>query len=514
MRTRHLCCAIALGTLALVGVAAGDTARGGWLPPTVGLAPAGGFDVHVAMAADGGAVAVWDGPTGVQAVTRPAGGSWSAPAALGNLFEPHLALDGRGDAIVPAVQSDDGTARVIAFAKSADSEWTGPVRVSAAETDIGFGTDLAANDGAEAVTAWTAPDQGLWVARAALRQADGMWSPPQNLGYADFTAPYTAIDARGDAVVLWTRGSGTTQVYAELRPAGGDWQPAVVLSGSGFGNTKAALAMNRRGDALAVWPEADGPTRVRFVSSFRAAAGGDWTAPSRLPFSPTLALTFDPPSIALDDQGNATVVAQTVDGHVEVATRAFGDATWAGPTAIGDSGSDDPALQDTWCVDPRVALDAAGRAVVIWGGAALHAARREGGWQQPVEVADAPACFARSLAVDPAGDTVAIWNASANAVTRLDASILDATPPAIGRLVVPGTARPGRRVRFSVAATDALSSLAQPPLWRFGDGATARGLAVRHAYRRPGRYRVTVTVTDLARNQATATAAILVRKRR
>ena len=500
--------------LALGGVAAGDTSRGGWLPPTVGVSPDGGVDVHVAMAADGGVVAIWDGSSGVQAVTRPTGGSWSAPTTLGNLYEPHLAVDARGDAIVTALESDSGASRIVSLAKPPDSGWTGPVPVSAAKSDIGWGSDLAANDGGAAVAAWTAPDAGLWVARAALRRPDGTWGSPENLGYADLEAPYAGIDARGDAAVLWTRGSGTAHVYAELQPAGGGWQPAVILSESGLGGAKAALAMNRRGDALAVWPEAAGATGFRFVSSFRAAAGTEWTAPAPLPFSPTLALTFDPPSIALDHQGNATVVGQTADGHVEVATRAFRDVAWAGPTVVGDSGSDDPALQDTWCVDPRVALDATGRAVVIWGGAALHAARRDdGGWRQAVEVANAPACFARSLAADAAGDAVAVWNASENAVVRLDAAILDATPPVIERLAVPRSARRGRRVRFSAGAFDTMSSLAQPPLWRFGDGATARGLAVRHAYRRARRYRVTVTAVDLAGNRATATTTILVRKR-
>jgi PKD domain len=513
MRVRSLCCAVAVGTLVLTAVAAGDTSPGSWLPPTAGLSPNGGVDAHVAIAGDGGVVAVWDGSSGVQAVTRPAGGSWSSATTLGNLYEPHLALDRRGDAIVTALESASGRPRIVSFAKAAGSGWTGPVSVSAAEPDIGWGTDLAANDDGEAVAAWTAPDGRLWVARAARRRADGTWGPPENLGYADFEAPYAAIDARGDTAVLWTRGSGTAEVYAEFRPADGGWQPALVLSHSGLGGAKAALAMNRRGDALAVWPESDGAVGVRFVSSFRAAAATEWTAPSRVPFSPTLALTFDPPSIALDDRGNATVVAQTADGHVEVATRAFGDAAWVGPAVIGESGSDDPSLQDTWCVDPRVALDAAGGAVVIWGGAVLHAARRDGGWQQPVEVGNAPACFTRSLAVDPAGDAVAVWNASDNAVVRLDAAILDATPPALERLAVPRSARAGSRVRVSVGATDAMSSLAQAPLWRFGDGAKASGLAVRHAYRRPGRYRVTVTAADLAGNRATATATILVRKR-
>ncbi|HEX6699570.1 MAG TPA: PKD domain-containing protein, partial [Gaiellaceae bacterium] len=114
---------------------------------------------------------------------------------------------------------------------------------------------------------------------------------------------------------------------------------------------------------------------------------------------------------------------------------------------------------------------------------------------------------------DAMGDAVAVWNASENAVVRLDAAILDAKPPVLERLAVPRTARAGRRVGFSVGAADAMSALAQPPVWRFGDGATASGPAVGHVYRRAGRYRVTVTAADLAGNRATASATILVRKR-
>lgn len=62
---------------------------------------------------------------------------------------------------------------------------------------------------------------------------------------------------------------------------------------------------------------------------------------------------------------------------------------------------------------------------------------------------------------------------------------------------VPGALSAGREIRFSESVSELKRSL--PPLafaypwrWQFGDGSTATGTAVTHAYHRPGLYRVTV----------------------
>jgi hypothetical protein len=88
---------------------------------------------------------------------------------------------------------------------------------------------------------------------------------------------------------------------------------------------------------------------------------------------------------------------------------------------------------------------------------------------------------------------------------------IDATPPQIA-LRAPGRTAVGRPVRLAVTARDRPGRFAMPgPVGTsgvrrisvsFGDGARAtvrRGSAA-HTYRRPGRFRIVVTVTDWAGN--------------
>jgi PKD repeat protein len=48
--------------------------------------------------------------------------------------------------------------------------------------------------------------------------------------------------------------------------------------------------------------------------------------------------------------------------------------------------------------------------------------------------------------------------------------------------------------------------------WKFGDGRTGKGRKVKHAYRKPGRYKVTLTVVDAAGHKATKKLTIRVKR--
>src|SRR6185437_11326305 len=76
-----------------------------------------------------------------------------------------------------------------------------------------------------------------------------------------------------------------------------------------------------------------------------------------------------------------------------------------------------------------------------------------------------------------------------------------------------GTARDssgvvGRPVLFSASVFDRWS--AATVTWSFGDGGTANGAAVSHAYTRPGTYGVTITAVDGAGNRRTAGATVTI----
>ena len=133
------------------------------------------------------------------------------------------------------------------------------------------------------MVAWEGVDRygDLPVTRAAFRRSDGTWEEQQNLGYSSDDVPAVAIDGRGDAVSSGRKSAQLYDGYAEFRPAGGRWEPAVVLSQQGF-VSYARVVMNRRGDAFALW-ESDVAGSRETLSSLRPAGSSTWTAASGIP---------------------------------------------------------------------------------------------------------------------------------------------------------------------------------------------------------------------------------------
>jgi PKD repeat protein len=72
------------------------------------------------------------------------------------------------------------------------------------------------------------------------------------------------------------------------------------------------------------------------------------------------------------------------------------------------------------------------------------------------------------------------------------------------------TPRAGRVLAFDASSSRARAAGIVRWVWRFGDGAHATGARPRHRFRRPGWYRVSVTVTDAFGHSATFTRRVRV----
>ncbi len=421
--TRFAVAAALLAAISVSGSAASaPSGTGQWLPPTVGLDPAGGSLPGIAVAPGGVAVAAWSRSDGsgksAKVSTRGASHRWGpiATPTTQDLYYQRLAMSGREQVLLTGVQVEGlSIARVVAYERPPNSVvWKGPIPLDAPTSDP-WGPDVAINDAGLAVVAWKNADRpgDLPVIRATLRHADGKWEAPQNLGYGGPNPPSVAIDDRGNAVVVWTRsGSADASVYSELRPAGGTWGSAILLSDHAWDGS-ARVHMNARGDALAVWGARDESGHFRVVSSLRRADGSAWA--TALPISisdPETALSsYYGLSFVLDDKATATLAAPRSDGTVEAATSVDGTG-WVGPTRLGDAGTDDRALTDVWCVHPEAAQSGTGDTVVLWGGADLHSTRRRPGgtaWEDATIVSHGPSCFALAVAADAKGNAVALW---------------------------------------------------------------------------------------------------------
>jgi hypothetical protein len=222
------------------------------------------------------------------------------------------------------------------------------------------------------------------------------------------------------------------------------------------------VAVNDAGRAVAVWVERT-PVGDMVTSRSRIAPGGPWSPTERLG---TLGAPPIDPVVAIDDAGAAVVVWRETGGPVRSAVRAGPSAPWTAVTV-------DPAPGGF--TSPAVAMGPAG-AVVAWaqptadGWLARRAVLTAGSWRldPPLDLAaagvvasaDAPAQPA--MAVSRRGDAAAVWPGAA---VSADA---ERTVPVAVALRPAGTA--------GWAAASRLSSAGRQAAVALGDDGTAAAI--------------------------------------
>jgi PKD repeat protein len=105
--------------------------------------------------------------------------------------------------------------------------------------------------------------------------------------------------------------------------------------------------------------------------------------------------------------------------------------------------------------------------------------------------------------------TLSVVDTSGNLSTA-SRQVIVGIPPTAGFVVRPAHPATGLPVSFNASLSRAQGGSIAAYAWTFGDGSAGSGVAPRHLYRRPGRYAVTLTVTDGSRLPASATRTIQV----
>jgi hypothetical protein len=343
----------------------------GWFSPVnlsaAGKDPAPDASPQVAVNQAGDAVAVWlqQGPNSsiVQVAVRPAGGSFGAPVDLSaagqSAYEPQVAVDAAGQAVVV---------------------W-----------QLGIGSNL--------------------VVQAAVRPAGRSFGAPVDLSTHGQNAyyPQVAVDAAGDAVVVWQLGIGSTAVQAAVRPAGRSFGAPVDLSAAGQNAYYPQVAVDATDEAVAVWAASNGSNGNSFVQAAVRPAGGSFGALVDLSAAGQCAYY---PDVAVDPAGDAVAVWQDSgcdtffpNPIVQAAVRPAG-GSFGAPADVSAAGT----------YYPRVAVGRAGGAVAVWqaglGGGIVQAAVRPAGGSFGVPVGLSAAgqnAYAPDVAVDRAGDAVTVW---------------------------------------------------------------------------------------------------------
>jgi hypothetical protein len=277
----------------------------------------------VAMDGDGNALAVWlenDGTsTNVTANHYTAGTGWDGEVTLDDQpalpENPHLVMDGAGNAVVTWVQSDGTYTNLYASGHSVGGGWSTPFEVDGQDTSA-FSSALAMDSLGNAMAGWVQSngsygnvylrewrpfagwqatvdlsgplDRGVGIVRVAggaggqfvatWNQYNGdeyqemasifassTWATPTNLSAAFVggggQTGYVGYDAYGNAAVVWAQygGGHALQAYVVWGRSGSAWGAAQRLDGApGIDANLRGLTVNPVGWALAFWEQSDG----------------------------------------------------------------------------------------------------------------------------------------------------------------------------------------------------------------------------------------------------------------
>jgi PKD domain len=512
----------------LLSLALAPEALAAWTAPLeISSAALTASQPQIALDGAGNATAVWVGGSGIHreidVATRPVGGTWSAPVTIVSeiweCHDPQLGVDSSGAAVVAA--------------------------------DCDFADTL----------------------RVVYRAAGGSWGVSTEVpGSSGAAEPSAAIDDSGNAIVVWDDESAN-RVYSSYRPvsgiAAGTWGAAQDVSPAAEKALQPDVTLSPGGGAFAVWLNESSPGVWKVEGGTRSSvAPNSWTASPRVLTSPaatpvatepvvttnrkylfsvwafegtshwelrsawgnsclgcfwgegfhgvTDGLTdVEAPQVGVDEHGHAVAVWRNFKNPpgtwgVQAASTGFINGTWSAPQDLSPV-----AVQGfTGAPGPQVAVDLAGATTAVWGGtegkvyAASGAAGSALGAAAPISGATATERDPQ-VASDEGGDAVAVWTAVPSSLRRVAFAVNDVTPPVFSAVDVPGAADPGAAVAMSATATDAWSAPVAIA-WDFGDGATASGDAVSHAYSTPGAKTVTATATDGVGNVASETRQLVI----
>lgn len=170
--------------------------------------------------------------------------------------------------------------------------------------------------------------------------------------------------------------------------------------------------------------------------------------------------------------------------------------------------------------EPDLAVDAAGDAIATWEvyrgeDVLIDAAIGRGGtsWQAPVTISEPGRDASHpQVSVDAAGDATAIWQRYVPPPYTIEAAGYQAGGLALEDLSIPVGGRAGEPLAFSVSPLEVWAALARTT-WSFGDGSSAEGTEVTHAYAAAGKYTASVTSEDVLGNLTTASRIVRVHAR-
>ena len=246
------------------------------------------YSHKVAMDAGGNAWAVWAqkvNSTSVMLAKRyEVGAGWGGETFLDSstypVNVPQIAFDAGGNALAVWWRGN-GTAHNIMSARSrTGSSWGSANLIDGDGPEWVTHPQVAVDASGNGVAVWEQLNGAITSIWANHYVADWGWGTPRLIESSDdaATRPQVAVDAAGNAVVVWTQSKGaSTDIWAARYAAGTSWGAAQLIETDDAGDAKAPqVAIDAGGNAVVVWEQSDG-TRFNIWSARYAVSAG-WSA--------------------------------------------------------------------------------------------------------------------------------------------------------------------------------------------------------------------------------------------
>jgi hypothetical protein len=236
-------------------------------------------------------------------------------------------------------------------------------------------------------------------------------------------APHIAFDGQGNAMAVWQQrdppGRGSkTSIWARHYNASSGWgAPGRITADDVQNSTAPRVAMDVNGNAIAVWDTRNnnGANSNIVANRYMAGtgAGSGWGTPVRIELPDHNPNNYQ---IAVNASGNAIAVWQQFDRvGIRFNIRASHCVTGTGP-GTGWSPAQPLETANGDALYPHVALAASGHAMAVWlqltdsGDYYMLASRYSpSGWGSPSPISMPDAIGLPQLALDAAGNAIAIW---------------------------------------------------------------------------------------------------------
>jgi hypothetical protein len=282
---------------------------------------------------------------------------------------------------VDPVPPAPGKVALFAARYSPGSGWGAPERVTA-DITVDFGAQAYVVVDAKIATDGAGNPSVLWSDNNALyatSRTAGTWAASTVVaptiitqsgnGLANFAI---AVDSGGNAVATWQSNvapNGVSTVYTSQLTAGAGWSSPLNMSLLTNQNASdPALAMDAGGNAILLWSEYDG-TQAAAIWSSRFVKGAGWQLPSMISSPPDGGLSDSTkPTIGFDAAGDALALWKYYDlGLNQSMIRACRFDHLYGWGANVTVSATKPVGGNTVVSQPTLAVAPDGRATVVWG---------------------------------------------------------------------------------------------------------------------------------------------------